>query len=214
MFRVFSGKIMNLAPNHCADVLAGCYDLQVNFDPAPTVLDIGANVGAYCQWAAQRWPGCRIIAYEPNPENFAALTAAVKEIRPAVKLHEAGVLESEGTRFLYDGKNNCGECSFFDLGEQLDTGHQANVVAAATLPRAQVLKIDAEGAELPILRGLRAAGRITQFLGISLEFHGAADRRRIDELLEMFTLMTCQVHHRDRGILNYVRSDLLKAQPK
>ena len=43
-----------------------------------TVLDIGANIGAFSLWAAHRWPGCTINAYEPNPATFALLERSTR----------------------------------------------------------------------------------------------------------------------------------------
>lgn len=42
----------DLGPDHCRDVLEGCYD--VPFNHSPKVIDIGANVGAFARWAKKR----------------------------------------------------------------------------------------------------------------------------------------------------------------
>jgi hypothetical protein len=60
-------------PMHAADVLAGSYDIPFNPEKPPVILDIGANIGAFTSWAAKRWPGCVIHAYEPHPGNYAML---------------------------------------------------------------------------------------------------------------------------------------------
>ncbi|RLC32300.1 MAG: hypothetical protein DRH32_03020 [Deltaproteobacteria bacterium] len=38
-----------------------------------TIVDIGANIGTFVAFAAMRFPGSRILAYEPIPENFRQL---------------------------------------------------------------------------------------------------------------------------------------------
>jgi tRNA1(Val) A37 N6-methylase TrmN6 len=55
-----------------AHVLAGEYDYGFS-GRGLTVLDIGANVGAFSIWADMRWPGSTIYAYEPHPGTFAML---------------------------------------------------------------------------------------------------------------------------------------------
>ena len=52
-----------------AEVLAGEYEAGFSGEGL-TILDIGANVGAFSLWADMRWPGSTIHAYEPHPETF------------------------------------------------------------------------------------------------------------------------------------------------
>ncbi len=70
-----------LPHDHCADVLNGSYDVPFNPPIAPTILDLGANIGAFTRWAAERWPRCTIHCYEPHPANFALLTETVTNAR-------------------------------------------------------------------------------------------------------------------------------------
>jgi FkbM family methyltransferase len=203
---------MNLAPNHCADVLAGIYDLPVDFKSPPTILDLGANLGAYCQWASERWPGCRIIACEPHPDNFELLEALLRgRPLPNVTARNVAVGRADGAAFLFEGRNNCGECSLEHGVEQVDAGVTVPVMDAAALPPAQLIKIDTEGSEVPILERLLEAGRLNQPVGYSLEFHSATDRRKIDSLMAGYTLISGVIYGPTRGVLNYLRTDLLSA---
>src|SRR4051794_17434477 len=56
------------------EVLEGEYESGY-FGDGLRVLDIGANAGAFSIWAAHRWPGSKIDAYEPNPGTFSLLQA-------------------------------------------------------------------------------------------------------------------------------------------
>ncbi len=189
----------------------GIYDLPCEFKTfQPVILDIGANVGAYCKWASNRWPGCRIHAYEPHPENFAMLENGINEDGLSGVIPEnVAVRRSAGHAFLFEGKNNCGECSLEYGTSQVETGVTVEVIDAATLPTAHIIKIDSEGAEIPILERLAEMGRINAPIAYSLEFHSARDRRKIDSLLAAYTLISGKVYVPSRGVVNYMRSDLL-----
>lgn len=40
----------------------------------PLIVDVGANIGLFSLYMKQRHPRARILAFEPAPENFDALT--------------------------------------------------------------------------------------------------------------------------------------------
>ena len=103
---------------HVQKVLGGEYDIPYRHS-APVILDIGANVGSLAAWALKRWPGCYVHCYEPLPDNFALL-----------------------------GRNNCGEASFYDIGEQTTDTVEVETRAPSVLPKAQIVKIDTEGSEV------------------------------------------------------------------
>lgn len=199
-----------LPPDHCADVLAGCYDVPLPHTPPPRILDIGANVGAFARWAAARWPGARIESYEPHPDNFAHLLAASVQLGGSIHAHCAAVGECLGRRDLRLGRNNCGEHSFHDLGEQTEDSVEVAVLDATTLTPADFIKIDTEGCELEILRRWHAA--CPAFLdlaqAVALEYHREADLPEIYGILEAHGL-TCTFHRarcRDRGELKFLRT--------
>ncbi|WP_433607232.1 FkbM family methyltransferase [Dactylosporangium sp. CA-139114] len=52
--------------------------------PAPVVFDVGANIGMFTLFAADRWPGARIFAFEPAPGTFEVLRRNVGR-RPGVR---------------------------------------------------------------------------------------------------------------------------------
>ena len=60
-----SGKIGNLVN----EVFSGEYE-SGHDGSGLTIVDIGANIGAFAVWASLRWPGSTIHCYEANPETF------------------------------------------------------------------------------------------------------------------------------------------------
>jgi FkbM family methyltransferase len=188
---------------HVQKVLEGEYEIAYQH-PSPVILDIGANVGSFAVWASGRWPGCTIHCYEPLPENFALLQQNVAPLAGRVQLSNCAIGDPAHTQ-LYLGRNNCGEASFFDLGEQQGACIAVTTRPPTVLPPAQILKVDAEGAEIEILSGLPDI----QFDAIMLEYHSEAHRRKVDELLAGYVLVGGGVRCVGRGVLKYAHQRLL-----
>ena len=190
---------------HVQSVFAGEYDIPYD-NPNPVVLDIGANIGSFAIWASRRWPGSFIHCYEPLPENFAALEANLGHLTGRVVLNQYAVGEP-GQRKLFLGRNNCGEASLFDIGEQSSEWVSVETRAPATLPKGDILKLDTEGAEVEIVSGLENLS----FDIVLLEYHSEENRRIVDRLLQGYILVGGHVRGAHRGVLKYVRRALFDA---
>ena len=139
------------------DVLDGAYEVSgVAFDKPPRILDLGANIGAFAVWAKQRFPGSTIDCYEPHPEHVRLLRENVSPFE-GVTIHEAAVLADppeSGTIRLHDpapGMNTGVRSVHLTPGATVEAGVDARVLAAASLPPCDYLKIDTEGCEREIL---------------------------------------------------------------
>ena len=129
--------------------------------PGDHVVDIGANVG-YFSLLASLLVGSsgRVTSFEPNPTVFAQLQANIERNGFSVFAHEAACSDTEGTLQLYVNEaGNSGESS---LSQENASGHFSHnvrcVIPDAVLegsPEASFVKIDVEGAEMLVLRGLR-----------------------------------------------------------
>lgn len=205
MSRLFELRCPPAMHAHVQSVLAGEYD-TVYPKTDPVILDIGANVGSFAYWASQRWPDSFIHCYEPLPENFALLEANLTPLAGRVALNHCAV-GVPGRRKLFLGKNNCGEASFFDIGEQTNEWVYVDTRAPALLPKADILKLDTEGAEVEILSGLPAL----DFDIALIEYHGEDNRRRIDSLLENHVLVGGQIRGLHRGVLKYAHRRLVRS---
>jgi arsenate reductase len=131
-----------------------------------TVLDIGANIGAFSLWAAHRWPGCTINAYEPNPATFALLERSTRSYQ-MIRCHNAAVYPSGNPdeafffRGVGDGQAGLVEELAGTFGsETMGKGEQIRipVLHPGELPRADVIKIDVEGAEAAIVTHAELSG--------------------------------------------------------
>ena len=145
--------------------------------PGATVLDVGANVGAYTVLFAQ-WAGAagRVIAFEPSPETIAGLREHVRinAVADRVEIVDAAVSSGEGTASF-----DCAGASGANALVAADGGIAGAITVRTTSLdrfcesrglRPSVIKIDVEGAELDVLRGARQT-LAQPGLDIFVEFH-------------------------------------------
>lgn len=119
--------------------------------PPDLVLDIGANVGAFTDYALKQWPECHVFAFEPNPDAIAQFEENITSDR-AILIPRAVSKEASTAKFRKG--DNIATGSLHDIGRQTGEEISVETVAARDLPAADFIKIDTEGAEVEILQGL------------------------------------------------------------
>jgi FkbM family methyltransferase len=147
--------------------------------PAPKILDVGANIGMFGVFALTRWPSARITGFEPDPDNFRALSETVAanrlngrwQVVPAAVSNAVGELRFvPGLRaeahIAGGGEADTISVPALDLFEQINGG-------------VDLIKMDIEGGEWEILADPRLAAMNAK--AIRLEWHTqhcpAADAR-------------------------------------
>lgn len=129
-------------------------DFQIGRGPW---VDLGANVGAFTCVVAKA--GCRVVAYEPDPDSFRILAenVALNGLSAHVELRNAAVVlgqETEVTLHVNSARRNFWRNS---IVKPWRGGHSVQVPAAhylAALPAGWDVKMDIEGAEMPLLEQL------------------------------------------------------------
>jgi FkbM family methyltransferase len=170
------GRVMRLDLTHWADraafFLGRWYDLPTQLftldfvRPGDTVVDVGANQGMFALIAQHAaGDGGRIICFEPNPVPADVLQQAlVTNGITNVTLHRAGLSDAQAELTLSVPRVNSGEATF---GHTAYAGNAVYTVRAPVLrgddaladatPR--LVKIDVEGFEYRVLRGLEGTLR-------------------------------------------------------
>lgn len=205
----FYEKGMNEIPEWLQREVAE-YDLDLIVPPR-TVLDIGANIGAFTIRCKQRWPECRVIAYEPfapSFEKFIENCGAMEGVTPV----GAAVRSIEGNTPLYlaslSVRNSCHRMETDCGGKEINPLIEVHCVAASDLDSAEFVKIDTEGCELEIIEGLN----LSATKALVCEYHRAEDREPIQKILEAAGLIL--VEHRSasetHGLLKYARRGTLR----
>ena len=142
-----------------------------------TVVDVGANLGFFTLVMADFCQGGAVHAFEPNPllANYLRRNLAVNGYADRVTVHQAAVGDDE-TRTLHlvvpDGLLGGGHL----VERDAVAGRNSTELPLVRLDRvegardAQIVKIDAEGAEPLIWRGMEAMLRGTTLSTVLLEF--------------------------------------------
>lgn len=128
--------------------------------PGSTVIDVGANVGFFTLKFAD-WVGDqgRVIAIEPDSENFEMLTEKVATARvdQRVALHHAAVSDVAGTVLLQRNELHPGDhrIALGTDGISVQAVTIDDLVAAAGKASVSLVKIDVQGAEMMVIGGAK-----------------------------------------------------------
>jgi FkbM family methyltransferase len=150
------------------------YFVPLPFEPT-SILDIGANIGAFAQRAAEKWPGAKIVCCEPMPFNVVHLR---RNAPAGATIISAAVREHSGIDDIFIGDNFV-TGGFVQFGRQTQQTLLVECIAAKELPSSDLVKIDTEGCEVEILRNLD----LERTRAIFLEHHSRADADAIKAML-------------------------------
>ncbi|MFN2612482.1 MAG: FkbM family methyltransferase [Solirubrobacterales bacterium] len=165
-----------------AYVLAECFGRLSQYDPPPeaaellardpprVVVDLGANIGLFGLLALQRWPGCELVGFEPDPANAALAERCIEAngLAASWRLKRAFAATAPGRVSFAAGRSARSRAA---NAEDSDTIEVEAVDAFAELERADLIKIDIEGGEWPLLADPRLASLRARI--IVLEYHRA-----------------------------------------
>ncbi len=169
------------------------YDRLPGFGPRDgwTIVDVGANIGCFSAYACLRMRRGTLLAMEPNPEAFRRQCEHLdpwRARRPGLRLvtacAAAGVTAGQATLTLPGGRSVRGT-----LDDPAEDGPSIPVRVRALddwlgeegIATVDLLKIDAEGSEVDVLRGAAATLRRTR--RVVLEWHGPKRRDAVRDQL-------------------------------
>lgn len=197
---------------HILGILEGrTYPLIKDVGFVRTIIDIGANVGAASVILAAHHPDATVHSFEPSPA-AAALLARNAGAFPQIRAHQFGLGNTAGHLKLFHSRWDPMTSSTLRSAENAETFDVVEIRQAARtlselgIASIDILKIDTEGCEIPVLVDLAAF--IPGVKIIYLEYHSERDRLRTDELLApTHVLAFAAVRHPHRGDLCYVHRD-------
>jgi FkbM family methyltransferase len=163
-----SGPLFEVFRTHLYDRLPGFAAQQ-----GDVVVDIGANIGAFSLFQAQR--GAIVYAYEPNPACFERLSRAIEHNHLAARVYASnqavGAVVGHGTLEVLPMATPSGVMHWDPAGPTRVTT-LAEICAVHNLAQIDLLKIDTEGSELAILQG--AGDTLARVQRVLLEYHSTA----------------------------------------
>lgn len=144
------------------------YDFPLELGAAPRVVDLGANIGLFGAWVLMRYPDASIVGVEADEANAAAHEAAIAANTADWRLIHAFAATAPGeVRF---------EGGAFSTSHAAETGDVVEAIDVfPLLADADLIKIDIEGAEWPLLTDKRFATLAAR--AVVLEYHGSGDPR-------------------------------------
>ena len=150
--------------------------LMAQMRPGDVVADVGAHIGLYTVVLAKRvGPEGKVIAFEPDPENFKTLSTHchLNRVTDRVELIPAAVSDRDGEVAFAVGKGSESAVALCSQGDgvihvpcvKLDTVFHDRAVS--------ILKVDVEGYEEAVLRGATEllSDPVRRLRLISLELH-------------------------------------------
>jgi FkbM family methyltransferase len=136
-----------------------------------TVVDLGSHIGASVVWFHAVYPDARIIAVEPHPATFGRLLRNVRDL-DRIEAHNVAVTDAEGTVPLF-GERESWSTSVYERPGMHRIGEVRSqtldgLLGALGVESVDILKLDIEGAELPVLSSFAGLPSVGTVIG---EFH-------------------------------------------
>jgi len=166
---VLQGRTMRITHNtHAPEVFHEVfvdryYDYAEDVPSPRRVADLGGNVGMFAVYASIRWPGVEVVAFEPDPANASKYRWMLQRNQIAGELVEACAATASGT-VTFSGEESLAHVTADGTGV-----HRAAVDVFPYLSDVDLIKIDIEGSEWPLLLDERFAALPARVL--VMEYH-------------------------------------------
>ena len=167
-----------------------------------TILDVGANIGAFTLAAREVFPTAKIISIEPDPETFQILKMNCQNDEN-ISLHNLAVLGDEApetVRFFRMPRNSGGNYvadirlededairKVATLREMIEVPCRPihEILDGEDIESIDLLKLDVEGSEVEIMIDLAEHGWLAKVRWVRLEWHDQSYVQPLQQLLSI-----------------------------
>jgi len=152
-------------------------------------VDIGANIGKYTiKIAKQLGNEGQAISIEPEPSNFQILKKNI-ELNNLKNVHALNLACSSKEGFIdfYINKSGTGAHSLIKKTKNkisVKSSKLDNVLLTLNLPKADLIKIDVEGAEIEVLKGAKKT--LKKHPKLIIEIEDSSNLKNVRNFLERF----------------------------
>jgi FkbM family methyltransferase len=177
--------------------------------PGDVCVDVGANIGYFTLLAATLvGPNGRVYALEPAPDTHAALAASVElngfsNVRAlCVAAGEAegeALLDNHVHSVLSSIRGMRNDATGEPDGLTVPVRSLASVIESSDLPRLRLVKIDVEGYELEVLRGLEPVLAGGARPTVMVEVHAGRGKRAVPLLLDLIEKYDLKAYELAKG---------------
>jgi FkbM family methyltransferase len=151
------------------------------------IWDVGANIGLYSlQLADKAGMEGRVFSFEPSPSNVLRLKKAVAR-HSNIHVIDLALADRNGAMKFRQGEDELGATSRLveggaETGAIVEVVTGDSLVAQGRVKAPNVIKIDTEGFELDVLRGMTAtlAQSTLRLIGVEVHFGLLAERGMAD----------------------------------
>ena len=196
-----------VSPTEIVDVPGRRKPISMTLQDNWTIIDIGAGLGDFTAYAAQRSPNGRVLAYEPFPESFALLqqNVALNNLKN-VEAQPYAIAAQPGSLALNIGMGEAVQHSTTQAGAnaiEVQAIALQQVFDERGLDRCDFLKMDIEGGEYAILRGVDA-DLLKRVQRLALEYHDNTPAGQHDELVRLLQSHGFQVQVQPNPVHDYL----------
>jgi FkbM family methyltransferase len=149
----------------------------------PLIIDCGANIGISSMYFKKQFPASKLIAFEPDGNNFELLKKNLAGDLQTCDLRQEAVWIENGT-ISFDAS----ESEASRISEKNATGKPVKCIRLADLlsefKSVDFIKIDIEGAEYEVIKD--CASVLSRVQNMFLEYHGKTNETfKLNELLQI-----------------------------
>jgi FkbM family methyltransferase len=164
----------------------GIYNFQTN-NRFPLIIDCGSNIGISILYFKSLFPGAKVLAFEPDRENFSLLKTNIEQNNlENISLHQKAVwVNDDGVVFEEKGS----EGSRVADKTETQKGILVESLRLATLLQNEdsidFLKMDIEGAEYEVIKDCEQ--HLSRINFMFIEYHGTAgETYKLTNMLNIF----------------------------
>lgn len=162
-----------------------------------TVIDVGAHIGSFSIFIASNLKDVKVLAFEPGPDNFILLKENIKinHLENKVLPFKFALAKKGGEKIKFNvHPDNLGMCSSVlsyknlrkekkDIFFEAKTISLKQVFEKNQLSKCDLLKMDCEGCEYPVLLST-PEDVLKKIRNLTLEYHRGGDIQKVKQYLE------------------------------
>jgi FkbM family methyltransferase len=141
----------------------------------PLIFDCGSNIGISILYFKIFHPDSRIVAFEPDPENFRLLKKNIECNKlENVALHNYALGKEDGLCKLFNspsGKGSLNTSIYANEPKEIFINVRMKRLSSFIKEEIDFMKIDVEGAEGEIINDLSEAGKLNSIKEMVIEYH-------------------------------------------